>query len=72
MFNWDGVYGTNRKRKSGKSSRKQQKIEQAKKLQEEKKLEEAKKREEERKREEARPVYVNIIDPEFERHSKNF
>ncbi|NHC39754.1 VanW family protein [Bacillus sp. MM2020_1] len=60
------------KEKAAKAAEQQQKIEQAKKVQEEKKLEEAKKREEERKREEARPVYVNIIDPNSKDIVKTF
>jgi vancomycin resistance protein YoaR len=60
------------KEKEAKAAEQQQKIEKDKKLQEEKKLAEAKKREEERKQEEARPVYVNIIDPNTKEKVKTF
>jgi vancomycin resistance protein YoaR len=60
------------KEKEAKAAEQQQKIEKDKKLQEEKKLAEAKKREEERKQEEARPVYVNIIDPNTKDIVKTF
>ncbi|MEH7484416.1 VanW family protein [Neobacillus drentensis] len=60
------------KEKEAKAAEVQQKSEKEKKLQEEKKLTEAKKREEERKREEARPVYVNIIDPNTKDKVKTF
>ncbi|MBT2725491.1 VanW family protein [Bacillus sp. ISL-75] len=60
------------KEKKAKAAEIQQKSEKEKKLQEEKKLAEAKKREEERKREEARPVYVNIIDPNSKDIVKTF
>ncbi|MEH7073302.1 VanW family protein [Neobacillus drentensis] len=60
------------KEKEAKAAEQQQRLEKEKKLQEEKKLAEAKKREEERKREEARPVYVNIIDPNTKETIKTF
>jgi vancomycin resistance protein YoaR len=60
------------KEKAAKAAEQQQKTEKEKKLQEEKKLAEAKKQEEERKREEARPIYVNIIDPNTKDIIKTF
>ncbi|MGF6950753.1 vancomycin resistance protein YoaR [Neobacillus sp. B4I6] len=60
------------KEKEAKAAEIQQKIVKEKKLQEEKKLAETKKREEERKLEEARPVYVNIIDPNTKDKVKTF
>jgi len=67
-----GCSGQTAKVKEAKAAEKQQQIEKEKKLQEEKKLAEAKKREEERKREEARPVYVNIVDPNTKDIVKTF
>ena len=60
------------KEKEAKAAEIQQKIVKEKKLQEEKKLAETKKREEERKLEEARPVFVNIIDPNTKDKVKTF
>jgi vancomycin resistance protein YoaR len=67
-----GCNGQTAKEKEAKAAELQQKIEKEKKSQEEKKLAEAKKREEERKREEARPIYVNIIDPNTKEKVKTF
>lgn len=67
-----GCSGQTSKEKEAKAAEKQQQIEKEKKLQEEKKLAEAKKREEDRKREEARPVYVNIVDPNTKDIVKTF
>ena len=67
-----GCSGQTAKEKEAMAAEKQQQVEKEKKLQEEKKLAEAKKREEERKREEARPVYINIVDPNTKEIVKTF